>query len=70
MTATEMAALVGQVVTVTIESFHVECKIHDLKPAYGMILLLVEPVRVSGCQWVDIGRLVRDEPNQVELGRC
>jgi hypothetical protein len=65
MRFSDVAALVGQTLTVKLESLRVECVVHDCKWVYGSVRLLVEPVRGSGRQWVDRGRVDDSNSRQV-----
>ena len=58
MTAKEMIPAVGAVVVVRVEDvLMVNCKVVDVKTAWGRPRLLVTPVAGSGRQWVDLSRV-------------
>jgi hypothetical protein len=57
MTAKEMAVAIDQIVMIRFESINVECRIVDVKSAYGAVRLLVQPVAGMGKQWVELSRL-------------
>lgn len=56
MTATEMIPAVGQRVMVRCDELNVDCKVIDVKTAWGKPRLLVAPVAGSGQQWVSLDR--------------
>ena len=61
MVASGNAKLVKQYVDFTFmfryEDIVVECKVTDVKQAYGVTLLLVEPTHGTGQQWVSESRI-------------
>lgn len=72
MTAKEMAVAIGHVVMIRYENINVECKVVDVKSAYGAVRLLVQPVAGMGQQWVELSRLrtftaVREATNNQRL---
>ena len=65
MTCKEMLPAVGEMVRVKFESLWIECKVHDVKTAWGKARLLVRPVAGQGEQWVELGRLETRRTAQV-----
>jgi hypothetical protein len=59
MTANEMAPAVGAIVVLRCESLTVNCRVADVKMAYGRPRLLVRPCMGEGEQWVELSRVVR-----------
>ena len=60
MTAMEMVPAVGATVHVHFENIHVQCKVLDVKTAWGKVRLLVSPVAGRYHQWVELARLVAE----------
>ena len=58
MTAAQQAKLLGQEVGVRCESLLGNCRISDIKQAYGRMRFQVSPVNGSGSMWVEDSRLV------------
>ena len=70
MTAIEIAALIGQRVEVRIEMVQVECVVLDVKLAYGATRFLIQPIKGSGSQWVDISRVRRGGADSMGSSPC
>jgi hypothetical protein len=57
MTATEMIPYVGQTVMVRCESLTIECRITNVKCAWGKTRVEIEPTAGNGRQWVELARV-------------
>jgi hypothetical protein len=60
-TVTELIPAVGAAVDVRFEGLTVTCAVLDAKNSWGKVRLLVAPLAGAGDQWIELGRLVRDE---------
>lgn len=56
-TAKAMLPAIGQQVNVRCEDLQILCTVTDVKSAYGVIRLQVQPVAGTGSQWVQLERI-------------
>lgn len=58
-TAKEMIIAVGTLIAVRCGDLEVNCRVLDVKNAYGQNRLQVTPVKGAGKQWVEMSRISR-----------
>lgn len=57
-TARQMLPVIGQVVMVRVEAFHINMVVKDVKQSWGQTRLLVAPINGAGTgeAWIDCSR--------------
>ena len=58
-TVRELMPALGEQVAVRFEDMIFDCTVLDAKNSWGKVRILVQPIKGTGQQWIELGRLTR-----------